>query len=676
MSDASGTNHRDETVVALANTFAALVTGERPIREGTVSGLLRRLASEPCDPLVLAASVGAAWAAASSVQDPPEDEVLHAAVTSARALAGEGGSDSSVVLGAAALGLLAALEAPHTLAADLLFSAGCARSVERHDLCSALAREALVRGADLTTSQIAHAMLLIAVVDRDPSEVGDALGAAYRLPEDDPVRQLAERLEPTLPQPAKAGRGAVARAVNDGNRRAAAAGLRDELELLRRTTDDDLLRGMVHALDALSGDETQVDDARTAFELIWKHWRKRSRLGVTPPVALAGIEILLDLLILEPDPARADLLVELAEALADSGVATIAGTDEAPALGDLPSIVEAQLSRAAAHDASWPNLRDLLDGAGASDILYLRTRRRMTDGGLEVLILHVVPPDGVSIRTHHLTSAQLETVRTLSGRTGPLLRITPATVDDLVHAMLPKTLQARLEGQAATGVAVIPDAVMWPVPWGSAAALARTPVTIVQSLTALNSSPDPMARVGSIVALVDEEIPEAAIVLQALRRLDSAGIPVAHARSVAEAATHRHRDLLVVYCHGGGRGLDYQLALPGGATGAFELAASRLAPRAIIAACSSGGPAPPGLPLSLATALLVHGTSSILAGLWPLPVRSTARLLADLLAEVGRGANLTDAWRASRTLAQPVLENWGVHHFGRFEPSLIDQGPT
>lgn len=78
--------------------------------------------SDP-DPLVLATAVGGVHVGYPDERLPLDDDALRASAASARALAGEPGDESTIVLGCA-LALLTAAKAPGTVAPDVLFAAG------------------------------------------------------------------------------------------------------------------------------------------------------------------------------------------------------------------------------------------------------------------------------------------------------------------------------------------------------------------------------------------------------------------------------------------------------------------------------------------------------------------------------------------------------------------------
>lgn len=96
----------DSPVVALADLLSACVTRERPTSERTVAALLAELAASRPDPVVLAAAVGAAWAAFPEVRVRPDAETLDACLDCARALSRAEGPEAEVVLGASTIGLL------------------------------------------------------------------------------------------------------------------------------------------------------------------------------------------------------------------------------------------------------------------------------------------------------------------------------------------------------------------------------------------------------------------------------------------------------------------------------------------------------------------------------------------------------------------------------------------
>jgi hypothetical protein len=66
---------------------------------------------------------------------------------------------------------------------------------------------------------------------------------------------------------------------------------------------------------------------------------------------------------------------------------------------------------------------------------------------------------------------------------------------------------------------------------------------------------------------------------------------------------------------------------------------------------------------------MLNGTSTVIAGPWPLPALTTGRRLAAIVELVGNGIGLASAfWPASAAATTgPVVERCGLHHFGRPE---------
>lgn len=659
----------DDAVVALADLLARRCLGQSETAAPVAEALLSTLSASSPDPLALAAAAGGAWAAFPTGRRPLDADVRRAAAASARALAGEGGAEPSVILGAAALGLLAMVRSSGTSAADLVFAAACARSVERHRLAAGLASEAVARAPELTPSQFAHANLLLAVIERDPSVVASAYKAVRALPEDDPVRRVAAVLEPTVVPDNTSGDSPLAAAVEAGDRLAAAREFAAQIDELRSIADDDLLRGLEVAALALTTADIDAESARNGLADVWRHWRRRSRTGESPPVALAGIEILMDLLLLAPDEARGDILVELVEALSDAGLASVGtlGRPEAQR-PDAAALAHVRLSATALERAAWPDLGRIARALGDTHALFVRTKRLLSDRRMQVLVLHVVPPDGLSIRQHILTPPQVACLSRLTGAPPGPRRVTQASIDDLVSALLPRTLWDAIADGSAARLVVIPDTTLWPIPWQWARPLVGCNVAVVQSLSTWTALPPASSPIRRVTAIIDERIRGSAPVLAALDQAQRHGqLDTQSARSLDHARNLERADLLVVYTHGSGRGLDYRLALPDGGATALELASAQLAPRGLIAACSSGAPPPDAFPLSLANALMLNGTATVVAGLWPLPGVATGRLVGELLRTVASGdVGLAAALRQVLAAAVgPVVERCGLHLFGR-----------
>lgn len=505
------------------------------------------------------------------------------------------------------------------------------------------------------------------MLERDPVLGRNGLRAAETLDVGDPVRHFATSIAPTIAAPSDAESSVLATTIAAGGGPGAADRFVADIAVLRREhPDDELLKGLEIALASLSTAEISVPNFRRGMEQVWRQWRRQSRTGASPPVALAGIEAVLDLLLVSPDLARGDLVVEVLEAIADAGISSIAKATLQQSEGLIPALAQARLSGAAAANARWPNLRSLLARCTTTDVLLLRCCRLRSTGGTEVFAAHVTRPDALSLRKHVLAPDEELCLRRLQGGVTSIQRVRARPLEDLVHALLPASLRTRLTQPGAASLTIVPDAALWPVPWAAVGVLAEHSTTIAPSLAASCLAPDFEDVPGGVLALIDHAIDGSAPIVDALAEIEQRGrIRVTRAASIEEARAAGPHALLTVYCHGEGRGLDYSLALPGELVSALDLAAVGLARQAIVAACSSGGAAPPGLALTLTNSMLINGTASLVAGLWPLPARSTGSTVGRIVRHHAHGLDLGTALQRSREpVGISVLERCVLQHFG------------
>lgn len=120
--------------------------------------------------------------------------------------------------------------------------------------------------------------------------------------------------------------------------------------------------------------------------------------------------------------------------------------------------------------------------------------------------------------------------------------------------------------------------------------------------------------------------------------------------------------------HGQWQGLGFSIELPDGRLTSFDLAGMRPPPHVLVASCWSGRRSSTPLPLGLATACLLNGATSVVAGLWDLPVDPTVGIVLRTAQAVAAGSASTSAALAAEQAAaarsHPV--RWaGLAHFGR-----------
>jgi hypothetical protein len=636
--------------------------------------LLRRLARDDVDALVLGAA--AAGVADAFDREPRLDADVHAtALTAARALTHTSQPPHRVILGATALVLSARAGRSERRVDDLLLAALAARNVEQHSLCADAARLALGGGAYLSTSQRARAWLLLALVERDDEAIKKTEALIAELASDDPTRVIAEAVWPTLgPSDPAAPLSEAGEAIRRNDRPAAAASLADTFRELSHTQPaDQLLAGLVTTMDALARPHVDVANARRGFAQVIRHWREHRRIGDIPAIAKAGIEIALDLLTLEPGEGGSDLLCETLEALADSGLSSLDRSLTVEARDAASAAVAHATLAARASGGGWPNLAWIANRLQGTNVLLTRTQRRWTDGATEVLALHVNPPNELSIKKAILDAERAETLeRFASEQVDQIAPVTQAELDQITEMILPRTLQDAIAEASVESLLVIADGPLWAVPW-RAATLCATPsltVTICPSMSVWAALEPPTEPVRSILAFVDPAIAGAEFVLAALDDAQTSGsLRVSWAETREDLQQVAHYDLLLIFAHGAGTGLNYQLALRDRVS-AHDIATSSPPQRALIAGCWSAGIPPISFPLSVPAALLLNGCKTVVGGLWPLPAIPTAALTAALITALANDHGLVDALRAAVNASNlsELLDHAGLAAFGRADP--------
>jgi hypothetical protein len=617
----------------------------------TARRIVLELASVEEPPVVVAAAVGRVWAAYRS--SPLDPELVVAALDTARVLLRTEIDESEHTLVSAALALMAVRGLGDQPAVDLVNAAVSARRVEQHDVGLFAADEALRRRDQLSPSHQALALLTKAVITRDPAVINEAYNLTEQLPLSDLAARSAEALRPSLHPAGGFALTATGEAVRQSDRPAAAASLAVEIGALRATADDDLLRGLHEALEAMAQAEIDVESARRGLMRAVAHLRRRQRYGQVPPVARAAIDIIADLLTLETSPAAANVLTELLEALADAGLSELVEL----AGDELSSVAQAQLSELAQRESLWPDLARCVAGLHGHPALLLRRQRMLSTGQISVLCLYVQPPDGLAIKKTMLTEEQSALVQRLAlGDPDAIATTTEAAVDELVSSLLPARLAERARAGALEALVVVPDGPLWTVPWQAATLLRRTEVLTVPSLSVHARLPPMPALVRRVAAIVDYDAPGAELVVDALQEARSGGrLDVRFTGDVTADA-----DLLLVFAHGGGTGLRFRTGSSAEPLDVLSLARAS-APTALVAACWSAAAPPVSFPINLPVAMLLGGSSTVAGGLWPLPAVATAQIVARAVAELGDHGRLLTALANARSAApDDVLARWGL----------------
>jgi hypothetical protein len=213
---------------------------------------------------------------------------------------------------------------------------------------------------------------------------------------------------------------------------------------------------------------------------------------------------------------------------------------------------------------------------------------------------------------------------------------------------------------------VVPDGAAWTIPWQAASVLAGVDVKLAPSLGVHARIPTDLARVGSITAVIDDEVPSAEIVQDSLLEVRARGFDIRLPRKLDATSGG---DLLITFTHGGGIGLGFTAGSGQRALPALVLVASRFR-QVLVAACWSSAAPPTAYPINLPSALLLNGASTVVGGLWPLPAAETAAIVGDLVRQVASAAGLRDALREAREEASPaVMARWGLAvHGGPVSP--------
>lgn len=624
---------------------------------------------------VRGAVAGAVCVALGTAVPDEEAELLLTTRDAALRLCREGGDELRVLLGAATLGLLAPVGEAGEAAADLITATRAARSVEQYELSLLLARRGLEQDG-LDVRQRVFLLLTVGNLADDRDAVAEADRLLADLPDDDPMRDLAESLvglRSDRPKPAVLS--SAGEAVERNDRPAAAHDLIKVFADLRAASgaDDELIGGMEATMEAFSAPDIDLDGARAGLTRVIGHWRARQILGEPPPAARAGIEMVMDLLSLQSSSDEMILLCELIEALADAGLSTLDALTSHAAVPEAfaAAVTHSTLAYRASVDPRWPDLGTLIGGLGTTDALLLRMQRRMTDGRQTIIAVHLRPPAGVAYKRALLSDTGLATLETLSTQSARAVEgVSRSAVNRLVAEIMPRSLTGT-EHPAPPSLTVLPDGPLWSVPWGDAAVAgsprAPLPITVSPSMTLHNRLPTGLPPIRTVFAIVDDTIPGARPLVQALGDASPA-LRVEQLAGLNELPPAPGReDMLLVYAHGEGEGLSYRLHLPGGTVTGLDLAALPLPPRAILAACWSGTAPPRTFPLSLPAALLLGGVSTVVAGLWPLPSRPTGTILSLLVKEITGGGPLTSALRTAVAQAgfAHVVDSSGLTVFGR-----------
>lgn len=650
-----------DAVLALTTVLVRAYEERGRTGDGDVARRLLRSLDQPhVDKMVRGAAAGAVMSMLPRPQ-PPERKLVLAARICARVLCEAGSPPHKVLLGGVTLALMALAGHSGSVGTDLLFVAERFRSIEQYGLAARSVRGSL-SSAELVGDRLVHAWLLLAQVSGDADAGLAARSAAEGLHPDNVVRRAVEAT--IWPE---RGQAEQVDAALDSRVR----GARRMLEVLDGIRDqghgDDLLSGLRAAMKAYSRDEFDLAGAREGLAQALQFWRTRRNLGQVPRAATAGLDAAIDLLLVHHSSDEIILLCEVIEAMGDAGLTRgNVGWGKATAG---PLELQAALARRVLDRPTWPDLAGLLSGYADRDILLLYPRLSHGGTSTEVICVYLRPPAGVLLRRARLDAPDQSTLDGLAaGMPTGLRSIDQAAVDRMVTNIVPETVARSVGAVDARELTVVPLGQLACVPWGSCTAHGYSwrlkPVATTASMSLGSVLTRPPAAVHAVHALVDERIPAGRALVAGLsesviRHQGLDGLPTQFDAG----------DILLVFAHGFGEGLEYRLELPSGPVGVPALAHSALPARVVLASCRSGAPPPAAFPLAVPTALMLAGADLVVAGLWPLPSEPTARVLIDALRSAHHGLGPAIRSAQGRPDSGPLIDRGGLAVFGRDDGS-------
>ncbi|ADJ47541.1 hypothetical protein AMES_5716 [Amycolatopsis mediterranei S699] len=640
-----------DLVVVLTSVLTRACTGaSNPEDAALARKLVHDLHQPKVDKFVRASAVAAVMAAFPP-QEAPDRKLVLAARTSARVLCEPDQPEPWILLGGQALALLSAGGHSDQPAVDFLLAAEAMRKVEQYNLATWAIRRALAEGG-LDQQRLVHAHLMLWLVTHDPETGAQARAGAALLPEDNVVRRAIEAtVWPGSPGTGDAG-------VLDSRVTGALRMLKVLDGIIGEGHDDDMLRGLRQAIEAYSRPTLDLGQARAGLTRAIGFWRSRRGLGQVPRAATAGLDAAITLLLIDATSEQVILLCELLEALADAGLTRDQVDWAADSMS--PAALQASLARRASQEPVWPDLELLFDRLADRHVLLVHPRRGLGDA--DVVVLYLRPPGGYLLNRVWLDAEDQRTLDRLSGRPLSGLRsVSQDDVDRLAGKIISPAFAEALDQSSTQELVIVPAGALATVPWSSATVHGRSwttrPITVAASMSVAAAVPPIASARRRVHAIIDSSVQGGKELLSVLKEH-------ATVHTKLPAAPHPD-DVLVIFAHGTGAGLEYRLHLPDGPVDVLSLARARLPQRVILAACRSGGPPPEAFPLAVPTALLLAGATTVVAGLWPLPAASTARILADALLEPESG--LADAVRAAigRSGFTTVIDRAGLAVFGR-----------
>lgn len=636
--------------------------------EASAREICRQIAAMDNSHKILAVASGGVWAAFGAPDQVDADD-WQDIVDITRVFLQADVYDGLITLASASMILMVNAGLSPRPADDLFLAAEEARKVEHHELALTAARTALTY-AEFGARNRVVALSLIARITNAADDIEAVHAEAARCTAENIDIGDVDLLVPGPGAASSGGYAGAIRALNLGDRASAAGHLADETHrLLELGRDPEAISGLERAFRAMSSTDIDVPELRAGLVLVVRHLRTRQRFGSVPPAVRAALELVIFVLRADPDPAIVSVTVELMEALADAGLSEVGLQGDQ----ELPAIIEAQLADTARDFLLWPNLQDCIDGLDGAFALILRNIGRGLLSKSRWLSAFIVPPSGVLTDMRPITDTAAAVLATLvSNDPEEISGIDLAALDDAVLQFFPRGAIDVVRQHPRKGLVIVPDGPLWNVPWQAAPSLRETDISLTPSLTVYHRLPAPLRRIHHVVALIDDTVDDAYLVIDELYAARANGRLTV---DFAPASIGAKCDLLIVLAHGAGSGLRFETALFGGPLNAYEIAQQANCRSAVIAACWSAQSPPFALPLNLPTSLLLQGCASCIGGLWPLPQQETAHLIARIVARIAAGSSLQQAFSGARELdSSNLAASWGMIAIGRL--SECDGGAT
>lgn len=626
--------------------------------------LSRSLLQRQCPPELLAIATGGTWAAFQP-DGELEEEVVGEILVVARLMIRTDIPDHIQALASVSLAIMALRGMSKNPGSDLVLAAEGAQRIEHHDVALRAARGALSRSPELSPRDNAIARILIARMTTDPADVDAAVTSVSMLSADDPLVHAAISIRSTR-RTAETGRlrSAGEAAASRDRPGAAAAILEDVGKLVVGESDQAFINGFHQAMTCLAQPSIDAEQLRRALIELVRQLRRRQRFGRPAPASLAGIDMVLHVMLAGSsddgsENVLANVIIELMEALADAGL-----SEADPRQGGdiLAAVAQAHFADSSRSGVIWPDITEAISGLGGTRALLFYTHTSLS-GRLSVLAAHLEPPDGVALRRTALSDENAALLgRFIAADPIDLTQISESELNRLVEQVLPTVFREKLTDEPQSDLIIVPVGPLWAVPWEAAPLLRAARVARVPSLS-VHARLQPAGRIRTVRAIIDDSAPGGAEVYDALYDARASGS--LNVDFVGSPASEHDVDLLLVYGHGHGEGLQFRTGTDGELT-AHDIARLSGAHAAIIAACWSAGPPPLAFPASLPSAMLLTGTSAVAGGMWPLPAWPTAEILVETIKRLSDGESVIDAIvNTRRARSRGLFNTWGLTVHGR-----------